>query len=1136
MTFKALLFTVLSASCSLMTSVGAMADSYTPKYKIIHNASFPTTDMAVCEYDVTDYGIDATGHTDCTEAVQKLINHVGQYGSGYKNTTAGVFNQSAGATIYFPAGTYLFRGQLTLPRGVTLRGDWRKPEGKIEGTIFRIEPATTGSNATSDAFISMAVASMVQGINFWYPGQNASQPVAMGPTIHMGVQGYRGCNFPQVRCCTFVNSYDAIITDQEGNCPNDFQIYGTPLHTGIYMDNIVDVGRIDGVRFSPQIWAESGLAGAPSLSEVQSWTRNNAVGIVMRRSDWSYTTNYTCDHYHTAFQTRMSVIENNRVPGLPNNANYNFTISDCERGLDIVESAAYGEQFTRMNITGCDYGVYLHAGYMGHVSLYASTFKGNGQAVFSEDNANTALMMQQCTVSDPVSFHGGELVATANTFGHDVLIGNGARTIFRGNTLSGGAELVNRSLYACAVSDKALTLPALPSFDESNMEIKTTQPAKDILYVVTDKQFGATPFLTHDVTFASLDAATDQTAAIQNALDQAKADGGGIVYLPAGIYVIKGSLTIPTGVELKGSADMPAFPCGQGAILECYQNASKGNENGNPLIDMEPNSGLRGITVDYPEQTDPKNVIPFPYTVRGNRGVYIVNLALRADYRGVDLFSRDCSNHYVDAITGHSFMNVIHIGGQSKNGLVSNIQMNTGTYGYDDNIASRWTNTVQGYKTNSDFLNAAGAQSKGYMDFMIVGDCSDEVLYNNFACDCYRGIIFRNDGQGGAANVQSLSNSVDGAIITYDFQGAATDIDMINTQAVARKSTGSTSIDATGDYTGVVYQTGANFSHTVNLFSTICWGDFQHLTRINGGKVRFMQPYFMQSGGSESFNVANGASASVIGGQFSNLHKLVKSSAVTPRVSVEAAIADVAGADTTRFANWTNTLRANWALSVKTNDVTVSKMTAHNDTNGQGTASRAWDNNTATYWTTDADQTSGQWLQAQFSHQQTFNTVILHAYNAEEGPVDYTVQTSSNGTTWNDAAQGTSACQYLVVTLPDRVNNARYLRINQNGTKQTYRNDKNWSVAEMYLALIDDDAITGIDTPEDEANTLLYNSNHALHLGTGLQGNRVDVYQPTGNRVLSVAHAGSEVSLANLRPGLYIVKVEGAKTMKIVVE
>jgi hypothetical protein len=49
------------------------------------------------------------------------------------------------------------------------------------------------------------------------------------------------------------------------------------------------------------------------------------------------------------------------------------------------------------------------------------------------------------------------------------------------------------------------------------------------------------------------DNATDNTAAFAKALDTAHAAHGGMVYVPPGLYVLEGALTVPPGVQLTGS-------------------------------------------------------------------------------------------------------------------------------------------------------------------------------------------------------------------------------------------------------------------------------------------------------------------------------------------------------------------------------------------------------------------------------------------------------------------------------------------------------------------------------------------------------------------------------------------------------
>src|SRR5512139_1631101 len=54
------------------------------------------------------------------------------------------------------------------------------------------------------------------------------------------------------------------------------------------------------------------------------------------------------------------------------------------------------------------------------------------------------------------------------------------------------------------------------------------------------------------------DGTYDDTAAIQNALDEAST-AGGQVFLPPGRYLVGGSLRVPPGVTLQGGMDSPVW-------------------------------------------------------------------------------------------------------------------------------------------------------------------------------------------------------------------------------------------------------------------------------------------------------------------------------------------------------------------------------------------------------------------------------------------------------------------------------------------------------------------------------------------------------------------------------------------------
>ncbi|MCE5267983.1 MAG: glycoside hydrolase family 55 protein [Planctomycetaceae bacterium] len=112
------------------------------------------------------------------------------------------------------------------------------------------------------------------------------------------------------------------------------------------------------------------------------------------------------------------------------------------------------------------------------------------------------------------------------------------------------------------------------------------------------------------------DGKTDNTAALQKALDTAGRAGGGIVELPAGRYRVNGTLSIPAGVALQGTYHaMPTISKQtqkpDGTILDAY--AGRGSQQGTPFIRLAGNNAtVAGLIVNYPEWKE-SDVPPVPY-------------------------------------------------------------------------------------------------------------------------------------------------------------------------------------------------------------------------------------------------------------------------------------------------------------------------------------------------------------------------------------------------------------------------------------------------------------------------------------------------------------------------------------------
>lgn len=866
---KKITISLLAGLCLAGVPLAGDAATYVRKPQVIDNPQYPTTDVKVVEMNILDYNANANkGSDNVTSLMQQMLNALGD-ASSYPSGDAQAYRKSGGV-LYLPAGTYKIDGKITIPRGVTIRGDWKKPvKGeKIEGTIFKVSGRYANDTTEVNSCFIMEPSSRISEVAIWYETQRADDPIAYPPSIVMGKKGYFGNDYCNVRDVTLINSYIGVIFSElnGGGCPNIFGLYGTPLHKGVTMDNIADVGRFDHIDFSPKYWAGSGVANAADATQ---HTYYNATGFEMRRNDWSYCCNYSAEGYNRGFWAKKSPDHMGaQSTGSPNGHNYNMTFTDCRTGVYMTESAGCGCMFTRVSTPGCEIGLEQASGDLGPTQFLACDFSGSRYGIYTHPDASQTTQLHQCTVKGLVNFEGGQLIADHNTFGGNVEIGAMARCIFVGNKFTSG-ELVNNSLYDCKVEANApYAAKAVPEYPAEMMAVKDTKPAKNDLFLASE--YGAKGiYISPEDTKHGEDSSYDNAGSIQKALDAAGANGGGIVYLTSGHYRCNSPLSIPAGVELRGSADLASVPRGQGAILEVY--CGEGNENGTPFITMAAGSGIRGISINYPAQDEsiftdvaggmvdgklvPAHAVckpkKYPYAVRGNADTYVVNLAVRACYLGVDMFTNKCDNHYVDYVSGHCFKNVIRVGGMSQNGTVSNIQCNTIGYGAGDEWKfGLWPNSM--HNKNNLHQEACYQQNYDELDFFIIGDCRDENLYNNFLFGSSIGMLFQSDGQGGAT-FKSLGNAVDGVVNTFVMRATAGDVDMVNTQLVALNN----------GHSANFFTTETGYNRTVNMFNTNNWGGGDTFVRVNGGTVNFIQAALQQNGEKNTFWVENGGKFSM---------------------------------------------------------------------------------------------------------------------------------------------------------------------------------------------------------------------------------------------------------------------------------
>jgi uncharacterized protein YjdB len=1018
--------------------------------------AYTTTDAFVAGYSVKDYGASGDGVTDVTTIFQGRIDALGSQGGG---------------TLFVPKGKYVLKGNLILRKGVILRGEWQKPtKGQpLTGTILM---AFAGRGNENDAsFITMEPSAAVQDVVIWYPEQNPDNVTKYPPTILMGEQNYFGNDYCNVKNITLINSYTGIAFSRVngGGCPVINGIYGTPLSRGIEIDNVSDVGRIDNIHFSPAYWEGSGLPNAPSTgSAVENWIFSNGTGIVMRRNDWSYTCFVNIEGYNKGLHVAPSIAG---AGTYANGHNYSMTFTKCNTGIYFEAVSYCGIMYARIKMIDCNNGITIGPKVKFPIQLHTCEIKASQNAITTDAGSTVKLMMQKCTInSGKVTISGGTFIASDCDFNdniHKIIIGANARGILTGNRFIDESLIQNNSLYAGVLDNTPVTLPDLPEYTDTLPRIQ--KPSRLVMYNAANSPYNA-----------KNDGVTDNTSAIQNALNSASLDGGGIVFLPPGKYKVLGTLTVPTGVELKGAVDVSTAPMGPGSILEVY--SGKGNESGTPFIKLSSGSGLRGVVINYPEQLGDNvpNFYAYPYCIQvtGN-DVYIVNVGMRGTYNGIDLFTNKCDNHYLDYVSGQLLKTGVKVGGNSTGGNISNLQFNPNGYAYGNE--SKWGNWSN--------APSPGNREKIYnyvkdnLNFLILNNCTNETLYNDFHYGSQRGLILS-----GASGI-GLGMGIDGSRKSLVINSIGpSGFDFINSQIVA--------ID---NLPGTCYiETKSGFTSQTTFFNSDYWGWLEYGISHEGGNLNFQQAYFQYPGSTAFANITGGVI--IMQNSTVNPVNLLLNSGDEPHFSAESSVLDPSGINKANCALWKNNL-SNAPEVAPQNMIDKTGWTATaSDNNGQ--AGSGLDGNASTRWSTNVIQANGQWYILDMKANKTFNKIILDASaSPNDSPIGYNVYVSTDGINWGNAvASGTGSSATTFINLATQ--NARYIKIVQTGSSNTFY----WSIHEYY--------VLNSATTEPVTGIMVFPASVKLNVGSNWQ--LTDTISPNNAVNKAVSWTSSNTNVAGV--------------------
>lgn len=315
------------------------------------------------------------------------------------------------------------------------------------------------------------------------------------------------------------------------------------------------------------------------------------------------------------------------------------------------------------------------------------------------------------------------------------------------------------------------------------------------------------------------DGKTDDSGAIQKALDRSAATGGGTVRLPTGRYRLDAPIRIPQGVTLEGEWQAPHHAdLDKGTVILVY--AGKGKETDPALISLTQSSGVKGLTVFYPEQRVPA-AQPYPWTIQGS-GMHcsVQDCTLVNPWKGIDFGTHANELHYIRNVFGCPLKVGVYVDRCTDIGRIENVHFNPHYW------LRSGAEGMPSWPEISKFL----FENTTAFEF---GRSDWEYVLNTFSYGCKIGMRFFASPHG-PCNGNFLGNGIDWAetaILVEQTQEPG--LLFTNGEFVGGKGA-ETEIEIAASHTGVVQFSNCSF-----------WGPSKRVARVAGGSASFVQCNFV---------------------------------------------------------------------------------------------------------------------------------------------------------------------------------------------------------------------------------------------------------------------------------------------------
>ena len=230
---------------------------------------------------------------------------------------------------------------------------------------------------------------------------------------------------------------------------------------------------------------------------------------------------------------------------------------------------------------------------------------------------------------------------------------------------------------------------------------------------------------------------TDISADLQQALDR-MASTGGVVYLPAGHYRLDAAVSVPAGVELRGSSPVGVKPCMEndgGTVLEVRFRSAEGQA---AIQLCGSSAGISGLMLAAADQTiwEETTYIDTGYAVHGQDapGAFVQNCAIVAFSKGI--FMERCDGYIVEGMNFTCYETNVAAkdcsGGSISRCLQNAGQMINNSWGYPG-----WNISIT---TTSPYFTITSNQ----LDCILLDGCTGQSVQHWYAYRPHNTLTLRN--------------------------------------------------------------------------------------------------------------------------------------------------------------------------------------------------------------------------------------------------------------------------------------------------------------------------------------------------------------------------------------------------------